>query len=70
MLGHQEGYIARFVRSAVPYELSAADRAKAAEYLGVPGPHLGAPARPDDLRAYAERKRYRPEYRTVLRRAT
>lgn len=69
ILGHKDGYIARFIRDKVPYELSMADRDRAARYFGVPGQHLGAPARPDDRRAFAERRRYRPDYKTVLRRA-
>jgi hypothetical protein len=70
VLGRQEGYIARFVRDQVPYELSVADRDKVARYFGVPGPHFGAPTRPDDRRAFFERRRHRPGFDTVLRRAT
>lgn len=70
VLGRQDGYIARFVRDSVPYELSVADRDKLARYFGLPCPRFGAPSRPDDRRAFAERRRYRPEYRTVVRRAS
>lgn len=60
ILGRRDPYIARFVREAVPYELPLADRAKAAEYFGIPGPHLGAPAGRDERRAFAQRMRQRP----------
>ncbi|WP_066723623.1 phage repressor protein [Sphingomonas pituitosa] len=70
LLGRQDGYIARHIREAVPYELAIADRDKLARFFGIPGQHLGAPARMDDRRAFAERRRYKPNYRTVLRRAT
>ncbi len=70
VLGRQDGYIARFVRDSVPYELSAADLDKLARYFGLPGPRLGAPPRQDDRRAFAERRRFRPQYRTVVRRVS
>ncbi|WP_010545198.1 hypothetical protein [Sphingomonas elodea] len=70
ILGKQDGYIARFVRDQVPYELASADRDKVARYFGLPGPHFGAPARMDDRRAHAIRMRQPRGFRTVLRRAT
>lgn len=70
ILGRRDGYVARFVRDAVPYELAVADRDKLARFFGVAGPYLAAPPRPDDRRAFAERRRLRPKYGTVLRRAT
>ncbi len=70
ILGRPDGFIARFVREAVPYELAAADRDKVARYFGVPGPFLGAPARPDDRRAFAQRMRRRPRYETVVGRTS
>lgn len=70
VLGRRDPYIARFVREAVPYELPLADRAKAAEFLGVPGPLFGAPAQPSERQASALRMRQRHGYKTVLRRAT
>ena len=70
VLGRPDGFIARFVREAVPYELPVGDRSRAAEFLGIPGPQLGAPARPNERRAFATRMRQRPGYLTVLGRAT
>lgn len=68
VLGRQDGYIARFVREKVPYQLAPAERARAAEFFGVPGPHLGAPARPSYRQEFSQRMRSRSRYRTVLRR--
>ena len=70
ILGRPDGYIARHIREQVPYELARSERARAAEFFGVPGPYLDAPPRNDERRARAEQRRYRPRYRTVLRRAT
>jgi len=70
LLGRQDGYIARHIRDAVPYELAAADRDTLARFFGIPGPHFGAPARMNDRRAFVERRRRKPAYRTVLPRAT
>lgn len=70
ILARPDGYIGRFVRDAIPYEMPVAERARAAEYFGVPGPYLGAPARPSYRQQFNQRMRSRANYRTVLRRAT
>lgn len=70
ILARPDGYVARFVRDSIPYEMPVAERARAAEYFGVPGPLLGAPARPSYRQEFSRRMRSRAGYRTVLRRAT
>ncbi|WP_241213420.1 phage repressor protein [Sphingomonas sp. ABOLE] len=70
ILGRPDGYIARHIREQIPYELAQAERARAAEFFGVPGPYLDAPPRKSERQARAEQRRFRPNYHTVLRRAT
>jgi hypothetical protein len=70
ILGRPDGYIAQHIREQIPYELAQHERACAAELFGVPGPYLDAPPRKSERQARAEQRRYRPCYRTVLRRAT
>ncbi|WP_313534422.1 phage repressor protein [Sphingomonas sp.] len=62
ILGRPDGYIARHLREQIPRELAENERARAAEFFGVPGPYLDAPPRKGERQARAEQRRYRPSY--------